>query len=115
MLPKFDKDDALESLKLLYTTQRLNSSGMRQFRLHEMQFFSDFVEILRDLGKMPKVTLKEVKLLTDRKREAEEKKRNQIEQLKILLQDPAKRQVLEARPEFQELLKDKMFAEAVGQ
>ena len=64
---------------------------------------------------MPKVTLKEVKLLTDRKREAEEKKRNQIEQLKILLQDPAKRQVLEARPEFQELLKDKMFAEAVGQ
>ena len=80
-----------------------------------MQFFSDFVETLRDLGKIPKVTLKEVKLLTDRKREAEEKKRNQIEQLKVLLQDPAKRQVLEARPEFQELLKDKMFAEAVSQ
>ena len=80
-----------------------------------MQFFSDFVETLRDLGKIPKVTLKEVKLLTDRKREAEEKKRNQIEQLKVLLQDPAKRQVLETRPEFQELLKDKMFAEAVGQ
>ena len=100
MLPKLDNKGALESLKLLYTTQRLNSSGMRQFRLHEMQFFSDFVGTLRDLGKLPKVTLKEVKLLTDRKREAEEKKRNQIEQLKVLFQDPEKRQILEARPEL---------------
>jgi len=58
-------------MKCLYTTQKLNSAGMRQFRLHEMMLFSDFVSTLREMGKIPKVTLNEVKRLSNEKIEAQ--------------------------------------------
>ena len=36
VLSKFTQGNTLESMKVLYTTQRLNSAGMRQYRVHQM-------------------------------------------------------------------------------
>ena len=90
-------------LKCLFTTQRINSSGMRQYRLHEMNLHSDFVETLRGMGKIPKVNLNHVIELT------EEKKRKQdqlVKKLKEAMADPARKAALEANPEFQKIIED---------
>ena len=57
----------MNGLKCLYTTQRINSSNMRQYRLHEMRLYKDFIETISDFGKIPEVSLKEVEKLAEQK------------------------------------------------
>ena len=109
VLSKFTQGNTLESMKCLYTTQRLNSAGMRQYRLHEMQLFSDFVSTLREMGKIPKVTLKQVKKLSKEKMAAQKQKDEKLEKLKELLKDPEKSKVLRDNPIFKELMSDEQF------
>ena len=98
-------------MKCLYTTQKLNSAGMRQFRLHEMMLFSDFVSTLREMGKIPKVTLKVVKGLSKEKMAAQKQKDEKLEKLRELLKDPEKSKILRESPIFKELMSDEQFKE----
>ena len=69
LIGKFDQDKKeLVGLQCLFTTQRINSSGMREYRLHEMNLHSDFVGTLREMGKIPKVNLNHVLELTEEKK-----------------------------------------------
>ena len=58
---------------------------MRQYRLHEMHLHSDFVQTLREMGKIPKVNLNTVIELNREKKQAEARNKDWVDKLKEAL------------------------------
>jgi len=48
-----DKD-----LKCLFSSQDTTPGNKRQYKVHEMTFFKDFLDVLKTLGFMPEVSVK---------------------------------------------------------
>ena len=61
------------------------------------------------MGKIPKVTLKEVKSLSKEKMAAQKQKDEKLEKLKELLKDNEMSKVLRESPIFKELMNDEQF------
>ena len=77
---------------------------MRQYRLHEMHLHSDFVQTLREMGKIPKVNLNTVIELNREKKQAEARNKDWVDKLKEALADPARKDGLLVNATFLEMI-----------